>query len=129
MPHNLSIFSFQFSPSPAARHYHPTLSIWLSVDPMSDKYPGVIDEMESSSDLFNIVSSENDDCLSGRYRPFANTTGGQIELYSNDLNLETLSHEIFHGYQDMYGQGENSIVNGDGHTAIIHFNVLTKRTA
>ncbi|MBR0053943.1 MAG: hypothetical protein IJP65_01380 [Bacteroidales bacterium] len=26
---------------PAARHYHPTLSIWLSVDPMSDKYPGV----------------------------------------------------------------------------------------
>ena len=24
-----------------ARYYHPTLSIWLSVDPMSDKYPGV----------------------------------------------------------------------------------------
>ena len=22
------------------RHYHPTLSIWLSVDPMADKYPG-----------------------------------------------------------------------------------------
>ena len=22
-----------------ARHYHPTLSIWLSVDPMADKYP------------------------------------------------------------------------------------------
>ena len=38
MPTHLSIFSFQFSPSPA-RHYHPTLSIWLSVDPMSDKYP------------------------------------------------------------------------------------------
>ena len=28
-------------PPPAARHYHPTLSIWLSVDPMADKYPGV----------------------------------------------------------------------------------------
>ncbi|MDD6583067.1 MAG: hypothetical protein PUF10_10405 [Bacteroidales bacterium] len=40
MPHNLSPFNFQFSPSPA-RHYHPTLSIWLSVDPMADKYPGV----------------------------------------------------------------------------------------
>ena len=38
MPQNLSIFSFQFSP-PTARHYHPTLSIWLSVDPMADKYP------------------------------------------------------------------------------------------
>ena len=29
------------SHTPAARHYHSTLSIWLSVDPMSDKYPGV----------------------------------------------------------------------------------------
>ncbi|MCR5115364.1 MAG: hypothetical protein K6A95_06775 [Bacteroidales bacterium] len=40
MPHNLSPFSFQFSPPPA-RHYHSTLSIWLSVDPMSDKYPSM----------------------------------------------------------------------------------------
>ena len=30
----------QIAPSPPpARHYHPTLSIWLSVDPMADKYP------------------------------------------------------------------------------------------
>ncbi len=41
MPHHLSTFSFQFSPSPAARHYNSVLSIWLSVDPMSDKYPGL----------------------------------------------------------------------------------------
>ena len=40
MPHNLSPFSSQFSP-PQARHYNSALSIWLSVDPMSDKYPGV----------------------------------------------------------------------------------------
>ncbi len=40
MPHNLSPFNFQFSP-PAARHYHSDLSIWLSVDPMADKYPGL----------------------------------------------------------------------------------------
>ena len=26
---------------PYKRHYHSDLSIWLSVDPMSDKYPGV----------------------------------------------------------------------------------------
>lgn len=39
MPTHLSTFSSQFSPSPAARHYHSDLSIWLSVDPMSDKYP------------------------------------------------------------------------------------------
>ena len=31
--------SYTFPPS--ARHYHSTLSIWLSVDPMSDKYPSM----------------------------------------------------------------------------------------
>ena len=38
MPHHLSIFRFPFSP-PSARYYNSDLSIWLSVDPMSDKYP------------------------------------------------------------------------------------------
>ncbi|MBR0054576.1 MAG: hypothetical protein IJP65_04645 [Bacteroidales bacterium] len=33
--------NYPYESSPAARHYHPTLSIWLSVDPMADKYPGV----------------------------------------------------------------------------------------
>ena len=44
MPQNLSIFSFLLY-HPAARHRHSgfagtsALSIWLSVDPMADKYP------------------------------------------------------------------------------------------
>ncbi len=41
MPHHLPTSSFTFPPPPAERHYHSTLSIWLSVDPMADKYPGV----------------------------------------------------------------------------------------
>ena len=46
MLHNLSPFSFQFSPS-SARHRHSgfagtsALSTWLSVDPLSDKYPNL----------------------------------------------------------------------------------------
>ena len=32
-------FTHTTTTPPAERHYHPTLSIWLSVDPMSDKYP------------------------------------------------------------------------------------------
>ena len=39
LSHNLSTSSPTFPPPPSARHYHPTLSIWLSVDPMADKYP------------------------------------------------------------------------------------------
>lgn len=41
MPTHLSTSSPTFPPPPSARHYHSDLSIWLSVDPMSDKYPGV----------------------------------------------------------------------------------------
>ena len=45
MTQYLPIFTFHFFhlprryPSASLRNYHPTLSIWLSVDPMSDKYP------------------------------------------------------------------------------------------
>ena len=41
MPHHLSTFSSQFSPSPSARYYNSDLSIWLSVDPLADKYPNL----------------------------------------------------------------------------------------
>ena len=41
MPQHLPTSSFTFLPPPTARHYHPTLSIWISVDPVSDKYPEV----------------------------------------------------------------------------------------
>ena len=34
-------FSSTFPPPPSARHYNSDLSLWLSVDPMADKYPGV----------------------------------------------------------------------------------------
>ena len=39
MPRNLSTSSPTFPPPPSARHYNSALSIWLSVDPMADKYP------------------------------------------------------------------------------------------
>ena len=40
MKKNRNIISISFmNACPYKRHYHPTLSIWLSVDPMSDKYP------------------------------------------------------------------------------------------
>ena len=42
MKKNRNIISISFmNACPYKRHYHSTLSIWLSVDPMSDKYPGL----------------------------------------------------------------------------------------
>ena len=47
MPHHLPTSSSTLPPPPAARHRHsgsagtPDLSIWLSVDPLADKYPSM----------------------------------------------------------------------------------------
>jgi len=41
MQHNYHTFRFSDATMTRARYYQPNLSIWLSVDPMSDKYPGV----------------------------------------------------------------------------------------
>ena len=41
MPTHLPTSSSTFSHTPSARHYNSALSIWLSVDPMADKYPRV----------------------------------------------------------------------------------------
>ena len=40
MPH-LSLFTSHLSPRPSALPYNSELSLWLSVDPLSDKYPSV----------------------------------------------------------------------------------------
>ena len=40
MPRNLSIFHLPFSP-PHVQYYNSDLSIWISVDPLSDKYPNL----------------------------------------------------------------------------------------
>ena len=41
MQHNYHTFRFSDATMTRARYYQPNLSIWLSVDPMSDKYPGL----------------------------------------------------------------------------------------
>ncbi|MDD6582291.1 MAG: hypothetical protein PUF10_06415 [Bacteroidales bacterium] len=49
------------SPPPAARHYHPALSIWLSVDPMSDKYPGVSPYTYCANNPVRLVDADGRD--------------------------------------------------------------------
>ena len=60
MPHNLSIFSFQFSP-PSARYYNSALSIWLSVDPMSDKYPSTSPYTYCANNPVKLVDPNGED--------------------------------------------------------------------
>jgi RHS repeat-associated protein len=150
-----------------SRYYNPNLSIWLSVDPMSDKYaslspynycannpvklvdpkgeewcidgytyyPGencpevatnstrdkwttmneiyqtkngktVIDALNGNDCLYYISSDINSDgkgCFSHKDK--------KIYLNGNDRSVGTLSHEIFHAYQDYNGRSEASIFN------------------
>ena len=176
MPHTLTTAPCNRYP-PSARHYHPTLSIWLSVDPMSDKYPsmspytycgnnpvklvdpngreivikgengsictyipgGVCEStdkqiLEAWKQLDNIYNSceagkdvigemsKNDSPLftitndKGKYDNAAcfkanKDNGGTLFLNGRIGEIKALSHELFHGYQQMNNQGGLSCHN------------------
>ena len=164
MPHNLSPFSFQISPPPA-RHYHSDLSIWLSVDPMSDKYPStspyaycannpvrlvdpdgrtwwigglqynpgescpdnvsdfirdawnvmnriyeskegkvVIDAMNKDLTSFCLCEDAHHKTTFPCYEISDKAIYTNYEEYHSDL-FASIAHEMFHGYQDLCGQG------------------------
>ncbi len=100
MPHHLSTFSSQFSPSPAARHYHPTLSIWLSVDPMSDKYPGVSPYAYCGNNPVRLVDPNgreiSEDLDKWRY----NTTTGELTWLSDEGGQSNQTVEFVHDGSD-----------------------------
>ena len=52
---------------PCTRHYHPTLSIWLSVDPMSDKYPGVSPYAYCANNPVRLVDPDGREIWVGDY--------------------------------------------------------------
>ena len=157
---------------PSARYYNSDLSIWISVDPLADKYPNlspytycadnpvrifdpdgkeiwideyryvpgatcpeeasestrnkwntlnniylrengkcVIDDMNQSSTYCYTISSERKSNGAGCYASNKDGTGGTIYLNGRDNDVGTLAHELFHGYQDMYGRDNHSIFN------------------
>ncbi len=46
---------------PSARYYHSTLSIWLSVDPMSDKYPSMSPYTYCGNNPVRLVDPDGED--------------------------------------------------------------------
>ena len=56
-----------YSPPPSARHRHSgsagtsALSIWLSVDPMSDKYPGVSQYVYCANNPVRLIEPDGRD--------------------------------------------------------------------
>ena len=61
MPHHLPTTSPTFPPPPAARHYDSGLSLWLSVDPMADKYPGVSPYVYCGNNPVRLVDEDGEE--------------------------------------------------------------------
>ena len=121
MPHHLSIFSSQFSPFPAARHYHPTLSIWLSVDPMSDKYPGTSPYTYCGNNPVRLVDEDGREICDGgdplkRAARFDNFFEKKIRIPlmkmakngASDSELESKAASLSNKYQKKLRQGYQS---------------------
>ena len=96
MPTHLSTFSSQFSPSPAARHYHPTLSIWLSVDPMADKYPSMSPYTYCANNPVRLVDPDGREIgdyfgLNGKYLGWDGIDDGKVYVVT-DRNAISYSY-------------------------------------
>ena len=165
-----------------SRYYNSDLSIWLSVDPMSDKYPSMSpyvycannpirlvdpngEEWEIDGYIYtpggicpdNVSQSTRDkwntmndiyktkngktliDALNGKdchYNVSSDIkTDGKggfsskdktIYLNGNDKNVGTLSHEMFHAYQDYHKRPEASIFN-EVEANLFSFSVLSQQ--
>ena len=82
MPHNLSHFSFQFPPC-KERHYNSALSIWLSVDPMADKYPGVSPYAYCANNPVRLVDEDGKEWLDPEKD---GKIAGELLIRANDDN-------------------------------------------
>ena len=76
-----------YTPPPSARHYHPTLSIWLSVDPLADKYPGVSPYVYCGNNPIRLVDPD------GRKIAPGNQAGQEaIDNYFGKFSKRILKH-------------------------------------
>jgi RHS repeat-associated protein len=71
----------------------------------------IIDEMNKEGILFKVSSETSNSDGSASYRSNGDGTGGTIFMNGKDKNVFLMSHEVFHGYQDMNGQSGRSIFN------------------
>ena len=77
--------------SPAARHYHSDLSIWLSVDPLADKYPGLSPYTYCADNPVKLMDSDGDSLINFYKQIVINAQ----EIYNRAVsqNQPDLSHE------------------------------------
>ena len=83
----LSTFHSQLSAFPAALPYHPALALWLSVDPLSDKYPGSSPYVYCGNNPVRLVDKDGREMadffdMNGRYLGTDGIDDGKIYIVS-----------------------------------------------
>ena len=98
MPVRLSTSGSTFShtPPPSARHRHSALSIWLSVDPLADKYPGVSPYTYCANNPVGLVDEDGREVSDDPYLIF-NGTQGNLQIWDDNNTPDDYSDDTFIG--------------------------------
>ncbi len=113
MSHNLSPDPCNLYP-PSERHYNSSLSIWLSVDPMSDKYPSTSPYTYCANNPVKLVDPN------GMWIPGLDEDGNVTYTAEKGDNYKSFALQFSCGGKEKdifknagYGIGDNDIKKGD----------------
>lgn len=123
-----------------ARYYSSDLSIWLSVDPMADKYPSLSPYTYCADNPVKLVDPDGEEVCDGgdpsskRLRRFYDYFDKKIraplmkmvEDGANDDDLEATADYLCNKYQKRLLKGYNRTVNGMGRIEKINVEVFSE---
>ena len=118
MPAHQSTSSSTFPPPPAAQHYHSDLSIWLSVDPMSDKYPSTSPYAYCANNPVKLVDPDG-----RQVKPYDSQSKQYITMYFKQLfgtakmfrykdGFLTINERKFNKYYSTATADQQELLNG-----------------
>ena len=89
-----------------SRYYSSDLSIWLSVDPMSDKYPSLSPYVYCANNPVKLVDPEGEDYLEKPYLIF-NGAKGILQIFDDNNTPDDFSDDCFIGEFDAHNNVDN----------------------
>ena len=94
-----------------ARHYHPALSIWLSVDPMSDKYPGVSPYAYCGNNPVKLVDPDGREWVDIYGNKIKDHSKIKVYIFYDPNSFESQSKAMAEAAIKKYGAGSVALSN------------------
>ncbi len=121
MPRNLSTSSPTFPPPPSARHYNSALSIWLSVDPMADKYPSISPYAYCSWNPIKLVDPKGMEAMEDWYKTsrmtYSDIVSARADIIKNAPLKKMLKPIVLYATANSVLDYVKSIKNGSWNTS------------